>query len=115
MNQIRLYDLFRKELHLPDNKAAAFVKAVGNVVESEATGKNHLLATKEDIHVLKEDIHILKDDIHILKGDMHVLRGDLVLKIEQSKTDIYKAIFLTGIVQFIAILSGTLAIVKFMK
>jgi hypothetical protein len=122
MNQIRLYDLFRKELHLPDNKAAAFVKAVGDVVESEATGKNHLLATKEDIHVLKEDIyvlkediHILKDDIHILKGDMHVLRGDLELKIEQSKTDIYKAIFLTGIVQFIAILSGTLAIVKFMK
>jgi hypothetical protein len=101
MNQIRLYDLFRKELRLPDEKAAAFVKAVGDVVESEAAGKNHLLATKEDIH----------DIIN----DMRVLRGDLELKIEQSKTDIYKAMFLTGIVQLIAILSGTLAIVKFMK
>ncbi len=97
MNQIRLYDLFRKELRLPDDKAAAFVKAVGDVVESEATSKNHLLATKEDIHVLKRDLHSLD------------------LKIEQSKSDIYKAIFLSGIIQFIAILSGTLAIVKLMK
>jgi len=97
MNQLRLYDLFRKELRLPEDKAAAFVKAVGDVVESEATGKNHLLATKEDIHILKRDIHSLD------------------LKIEQSKTDIYNAMFLTGIVQLIAILSGTLAIVKFMK
>jgi hypothetical protein len=97
-NQIRLYDLFRKELRLPDDKAAAFVKAVGDVVESEAVGKNHLLATKEDIHILKRDIHSLD------------------LKIVQSKTDIYKAIFMAGvIIQIIAILSGTLAIVKWMK
>ncbi len=97
MNQIRLYDLFRKELHLPDDKAAAFVKAVGEVAESEITYKSHLLATKDDIRVLKGDIHSLE------------------LKIEQSKTDIYKAMFLTGIVQLIAILSGTLAIVKWIK
>ncbi len=97
LNQIRLYDLFRKELHLPDNKAAAFVQAVGDVIESEAAGKNHLLATKEDIHILKRDIHSLD------------------LKIERSKSDIYKAIFLSGIIQFIAILGGTLAIVKLIR
>jgi hypothetical protein len=111
MNQIRLYDLFRKELHLPDDKAAAFVKAVGDVVESEAASKNDLLATKDDIHVLKSDMHVLKSDMHLLKGDVHSLE----LKIEQSKTDIYKAMFLIGIVQLIVILSGTLAIVKLMK
>jgi hypothetical protein len=97
MNQIRLYDLFRKELHLPDDKAAAFVKAVEDVAESEVNSKSNLHATKEDIRVLKGDIHSLE------------------LKIEQSKTDIYKAMFLTSIVQLIAILSGTLAIVKLMK
>jgi hypothetical protein len=104
MNQIRLYDLFRKELRLPDDKAAAFVKAVGDVIESESTVKNHLLATKDDIGILKSDMHFLKDDIHSLE-----------LKIEQSKTDVYKAMFLSGIIQILAILSGTLAIVKFMK
>jgi hypothetical protein len=101
MNQIRLYDLFRKELHLPDDKAAAFVKAVEDVAESEVNSKSNLHATKEDIHDLKNDIN--------------VLRSNLELKIGQSKTDIYKAMFLTGIVQLIAILSGTLAIVKLMK
>ncbi len=104
MNQIRLYDLFRKELSLPDDKAAEFVKAVGEVAESEVDGKSNLLATKDDIRVLKGDIHSLELDIHSLE-----------LKIEHSKTDIYKAMFLTGIVQLIAILSGTLAIVKWMK
>ena len=104
LNQIRLYDLFRKELHLPDNKAAAFVKAVGDVAESETAGNNHLPATKEDIHVLKNDMQVLREDVHTLD-----------LKIEQSKSDICKAIFLSGIIQFIAILSGTLAIVKLMR
>ncbi len=115
MNQIWLYDLFRKELRLPDDKAAAFVKAIEDVAESEGAGKTHLLATKEDIHDLKSDMHVLRDDMHVLRDDMHVLRGDLELKIEQSKNDVYKVIFLSGIVQLIAILSGTLAIVKFMK
>jgi hypothetical protein len=108
MNQIRLYDLFRKELRLPDDKAAEFVRAVGEVAESEVNGKYDLLATKDDIRALKSDMHVLK-------SGMHFLRGDLELKIEQSKTDICKAMFLTGIVQLIAILSGTLAVVKWMK
>ena len=101
MHQIWLYDLFRKELRLPDDKAAAFVKAIEDVAISEGAGRNQLLATKEDIHDLK--------------SGMHVLRGDLELKIEQSKNDVYKAIFISGIVQIIAILSVTLAIVKFAK
>ena len=115
MNQIRLYDLFRKELRLSDDKAAAFVMAVGEVVESKACSKNQFLATKEDIHLLKEGMHHLKEDIHLLRAD---LKGDvhsLELKVEQSKGDIYKAMFWTGIVQLIAILSGMLAIAKFMK
>ena len=108
MHQIWLYDLFRKELRLTDDKAAAFVKAIEDVAESEGARKNHLLATKDDI----QDI---KSDVQVLRGDMQVLRGDLELKIEQSKNDVYRAMFISGIVQLIAILSGTLAIVKFTK
>ncbi len=88
ISQIRLYDLFRKELHLPDDKAVAFVLAVGEVVEVDA--KKLFLATKDDIH-------------------------NLELKIEQSKGDIYKAMFWTGIVQLITMLGGVMAIVKFMR
>ena len=96
--QIKLYDLFRKELNLPDDKAAAFVAAVEGVVEQEFKNEKQALSTKEDIRILRED---LKDDIHSLE-----------LKIEQSKGDIYKAMFVSGIVQLLAILGGVLAMVK---
>ena len=129
MNQIWLYDLFRKELRLPDDKAAAFVKAIEDVAESGGAGNNHLPATKGDIHDLKSDMHVfrgelqevrgdmqvLRGDMQVLRGDMQVLGGDLELKIEQSKNDVFKAMCISGIVQLIAILSGTLAIVKFAK
>jgi hypothetical protein len=84
-------------LHLPDEKAAAFVNGVGDAVESGATSNNHMLATKSDFHVLKDDMHNIKIDMHNIKND------------------IYKAMFLSGVVQLIAILGGTLAIVKFIR
>lgn len=88
--QIRLYDLFRKELNLSDDKAAAFVSAVEEVVELGVKHDTQKLSTKEDIHLLE-------------------------LKLEQTKSDTYKAMFYTGLVQLIAILGGVMAIVKFMK
>ena len=104
IGQIKLYDLFRKELHLPDDKAAAFVLAVGEVGSMEASANHHLNATKGDVHLLKEDIHSLEGDIHSLD-----------LKIEQSKSDVFKAIVWIGIAQYLAILGGVLAIIKFMR
>jgi hypothetical protein len=44
------------------------------------------------------------------KEDFHTLDK----RILESKTDMYKAIFLTSLVQLIAILGGVLAIVKFL-
>lgn len=86
--QIRLYNLFRKDLSLSDDKAAEFVAAVEEAIAGATKEQRQILATKEDIYRLE-------------------------LKIEQSKGDIYKAMFWTGIVQLLAILGGVLAIVKF--
>ena len=47
----------------------------------------------------------------LLRKDIHSLE----LKIEQFKTDIYKAIFWSNIGQLITILTGVLAIFRFMK
>ena|SRR5450755_4186282 len=163
MSHIRLYDLFRKELHLPDDKASDFVVAVGEVSVWEADKNRQLLATKNDVHSLKEDIYSfssaitedvhslrseLKEDIHSLrselKEDINLLRLELKeninglrselkeeitssrfeskndihlleLKVRQFKDDIHKAIYWTGVAQFIAIISAVLAIVKFMR
>ncbi len=93
--QIKLYDLFRKEFNLPDDKAAAFVESVEEVVEQELKNEKQTLSTKENIQTIKESIHLVE------------------LKVEQTKGDIYKAIFWTGILQLLSILRGVLAIVKF--
>ncbi len=108
MNHIRLYDLFRRELHLSDDKAAEFVMAVDDISGITFDDKKDQLASKNDIHLLKNDIHLLKNDIHLLELSLRK-------EIQQSKEDTYKAIFLAGFVQFIAILGSVLAIIKFIK
>jgi hypothetical protein len=94
MNQIRLYDLFRRELHLPDDKAAEAVYAVQEMAESAITSKKDMLATKEDIHLLRSE----------LKKDM-----------QDVKDNLYRAIYLSGILQFIAMTGTLMAIIKLMK
>lgn len=83
MDQIKLYNLLRTDLHLTDDKAADFVSAMGKVTERDFAIKVQTLATKDDI---KRDFQ-----------------------------DLYKLIFLNGIVQLIAIVASVLAIVKFIK
>ena len=94
MNHIRLYDLFRRELHLSDDKAADFVMAVEDITGLAIDANKELLATKKDIHSLEQSLR---------------------KEIQQSKEDVYKAIYLSGFIQFIAILGSVLAIIKFMK
>jgi len=94
MNHIRLYDLFRRELHLSDDKAANFVMAIEDITGLAIDANKELLATKKDIHSLEQSI---------------------TKEIQQSKEDVYKAIYLSGFVQFIAILGSVMAIIKFMK
>lgn len=94
--QLKLYNLFKKELNLADDKAAAFVAAVEEVVEQGFKNEKQTLSTKDDIQTVRQSIHLLE------------------LKVEQTKEDIYKAIFWTGLLQLLSILGGVLAIVKFL-
>ncbi len=79
MDQIKLYNILRTDMHLTDDKAADFVSAMAKVTERELAVKIQTLATKDDIQ------------------------------------DLYKSIFLYGLVQLIAIIASVLAIVKFIK
>lgn len=104
--QIKFYDLLRRDLHLSDDKAAAFVEALEDVVEFELKNDKQVSATKEDVHQLNVKIDTTASSV---REDIHKLE----IKLEQSKGDIYKAMFWTGIVQLLAILGGVLAIMKF--
>jgi hypothetical protein len=79
MDQIKLYNILRTDLHLTDDKAADFVSAMETISERGLDAGIQSLATKNDIR------------------------------------DLYKTIYLSGLVQFIAIVASVLAIVKFMK
>src|SRR5436190_22111535 len=61
MHHIRLYDLFRRELHLSDDKAADFVMAVEDITGFAIDANWELLATKKDIHSLDQ----------LIRGDLH--------------------------------------------
>jgi len=93
---IKLYDIARNKLKLTEADATEFVLAIEEEVQNfiKQSGSDYKSAVREDI----------------LKLEM-TLRGE----IKDSKLDVYKAIFITGVVQLIAILGGVLAIVKFMK
>jgi len=104
MDQIKLYNILRTDLELTDDRAADFVSALGKTAERELDARMQTLATKNDIHLLSERIYSQDKTIYSLD-----------VKIEQFKSDIYKAIFLSGIVQYIAIIASVLAIIKFIK
>ena len=53
VGHIRLYDLFRRELNLPDDKAAAFVLAVADISCAETETQIQFVATKGDVELVK--------------------------------------------------------------
>ena len=119
MNHIRLYDLFRRELHLTDEKAADAVFAVQEMTESTMDSKKDVLATKEDIYSLKselkKDILATKEDIYLFKSEVSIEFKSVRKEIQEAKDNLYRAIYLSGILQFIAMTGTLLAIIKLFK
>ena len=97
MNQIRLLNILRKEMRLSDASAEEAVSAMQELAGFAFDSKMNLLATKEDMSALKIEINSLKKDIQTNKDDLH------------------KEIYLSGFLQFIAMIGTVLAVIKFIK
>ena len=52
MDQIKLYNILRTDLHLTDDKAADFVSAIGKIPERGLDTRIQALATKDDMRDL---------------------------------------------------------------
>jgi hypothetical protein len=88
---IKLYDIFRNDLHLPETKARELVEVIQEAV-------------KDDINASKEEYKGLwKDGFRILDS-----------KIDKLEIKLTKAIYLTSLIQFLAIMASVAAIVSFM-
>lgn len=126
MANIRLYDIFRKDLHLPDEKAHDLVQTINETVKGGLEENLQGLATKEFVRgevldtreFVKDEIQatkeFVKDEIwatrEFVKDEIHRVE----LKVEQTKSDLTKAIFWTSLIQFLAIVGSVIGIISFM-
>ncbi|HTI07171.1 MAG TPA: hypothetical protein VL832_01410 [Puia sp.] len=126
MTNIRLYDIFRKDLHLPDEKAHEMVQTINETVKGGLEENLQGLTTKEFVkgeimatrEFIKDEIlatrGFVKDEIlatrEFVKDEIHRVE----LKVEQTKSDLTKAIFWTSLIQFLAIIGSVIGIISFM-
>ena len=113
-NSLILYDLTQEFLQ-DKTKAQSFVQAITDTIHEAMGQKHEHLTTKTDLADLKVELmevisdqkvelmEVISDQKAELKGDIAALRSDLT-----------KSIYLMGLVQFLAIMGGVLAIVTFM-
>ncbi len=102
---IKLYDIFRKDLHLPDEKALELVQAM-----EEAHDDRHALKLEPRLAAIEEGIRSLKASFDTLE-DRFVTKVEFYKAIEAVNTRIY----VMGVAQFVAIVGSVLAIMKFMR
>src|SRR5260221_10772846 len=69
---IRLYDIFRKDLHLPDERAHDLVQAIDEAVKEGYEQNLKGVATKEFV---KEEIRGVRDEFQGLRNEFHGLRN----------------------------------------
>lgn len=100
---IKLFELSQE--FIPDKKKAGlFVQKIEETIDNKMELRHENLATKTDLADLKvELVEIISDQKAELKGDIAALRSDLT-----------KSIYFMGLVQFLAIMGGVLAIVTLM-
>jgi len=105
IHQIRLYDIFRRDLNLPDEKAAALIIALEESERSQCEKMNQSKVAK--IETIEAIILNLDTGLSDLRRDISDQR--------KGMEDIRKSMYTVGIVQIITILGGLVTIMKFMK
>lgn len=89
IGNLKLYDIFRKDLHLSDAKAMEVVCTMDEYYERKSSAKTDQLATKAELSAVKSE---LKEDIgkvrSELKEDISKLRSELKEDIGQLRVEL---------------------------
>jgi hypothetical protein len=118
---IRLYDIFRKDLNLPDERAHNLVQAIDEAVKGGCEENLKEVATKEFV---KDEIRATKEFVkneiratkEFVRGEIQVVKNEInrvELKVEQTKSDLTKSIYLTSLIQVLVIVSSIIGIITF--
>ena len=96
--QIRLYDIFRKDLHMPDDRAQNLVSTINDALNDHRDEEREELATKAFVkEELSTAFQSLKDQIRDLEVRMT------------------RQIYFAGLIQFLGIVGAILAIYAFLR
>jgi hypothetical protein len=95
--QIRLYDIFRKDLHMPDDRAQNLVSTINDALNEQREQDKEDLPTKPFV---KEEISTAFQSLK-----------DQIRDVEVRMT---RQIYLVNIIQFLAIVGAILAIYNFL-
>jgi hypothetical protein len=73
---------------------------------------NEIQATKQFV---REEIQATKDFVRERFHTLDLKIGQVELKMEQMKSDLTRAIFISNLIQFLAIVGSVIAIINFMR
>ena len=114
--QIKLYDIFRKDLHLADERAHELVQTIDQAVKGEYEDNLEGVATKDFVKdELQATKQFVRDEIQDTKEFVRERFHTLDLQIEQTRGELTKAIFISNLIQFLAIVGSVIAIINFMQ
>jgi hypothetical protein len=103
---IKLYDIFRKDLRLREDRAHELVQTIGDVVKDHTT-RNH----DHTAEIVNKDIQALKEHMDIkFSTKEEVFR--LEVKMEGNKSELIRWMFLFWIGQIAATLGFILVFLK---
>ena len=106
---IKLYELLRWDMKLPEAKAREFVETIDEVISER------MMEQKAEYKSLwKEDFSTLHTRFSSLDKKLDTEVNRLELKIAETKNDLIKAIYRVGLIQFLAIVSSVVGITSFM-
>jgi chromosome segregation ATPase len=124
---LKLYDLVRQDLHLPDNKAMEFVTAIGEFSERHQARQDELLATKAELQTTKSELKSemlaikseLKQDIHAIATKVEHLEikidTQMASKVDlaDAKSNLKDYYGVLTVAQFIAIVAAIYSLMRF--
>jgi hypothetical protein len=129
--QIRLYDIFRRDLHMPDDRAQNLVSTINEALNdrrdedreelaTKALLKDEILATKA---LLKDEIlatkAFVKDEIaatkSLLKDEIQSVKDQMREQMRDLEVRMTRQIYFAGLIQFLGIIGAILAIYAFLR
>jgi hypothetical protein len=96
--QIRLYEIFRKDLHMPDDRAHNLVSTINDALNEQREQDKEDLATKS-----------------FVKGEISTAFQSLRDQIRDVEIRMTSQIYLVNLIQFLAIVASIITIFTFLR